>query len=574
MELFKPVPEDLSALTDDDLAGFATQYAQTFRAIEAEDPAVCGDRTMLDLIEASEAAHAALASITTEQGRRSEAVATFKSKMASLTADLPVVETLETDPEPAGEPEPDPDPAAAEAALAAETEAAEAAQAAVTASMQRPLPQPSRRHAPVVVVDTTPEVDPTLVPIVASAGLAGIEAGRELTEVELGAALVKAIKNTVAQRSSESIVIASARWNDKIPADRRLGAGDPIANSTKIYAQVRQIERNPGEALVAAAGQGNCAPLTPYYTLQNISVQDRPVRDSLVGFTADRGGITWVPPTTLGEIQDSGAVGVISEADQSAGGTFATKTCAVITCSDIQSQQVDQIYKCLQFGNLQSRAFPELVALDNNLAMAAHARLAETLLLDSIKAGSTAVNGDETASQGAINNYLGDLLNAAAGIRSINRMADEAPLQAIAPAWVKDVLTLDLVRSQFMRWELAQAQIDAWLARYNILMTWTLDSSSDGGQIFPAQSANADLNEFPTSVETAIFPPGTWLFLDAGTLDLGIVRDSTLNQINAYQLFAETFEHAAKVGVVSYWLTSTLCPSGQVAAPGNAATCS
>lgn len=567
MDLFKPVPQDLSTLTDEQLVEIASEYTSTFRAIEAKDADVLGDRTMLEILEAAKAAREAFNTITDEQTRRSEAVATFEAEMAALTADLPASEENEeiVEEEAVAEVE---EPEALEAEVVVE-ETPEAV-AASAGAMRRPLPQP-RRHAPVVVPQAEPEIDPRLVPLVASAGLPDFGQGHELTEHELGVALARAIRASVAG-TGESVVIARADYRDKIPAERKLSEGAQVENSRKMYAMVGEMERNGAAALVADAGQGNCAPLQPYYQFQNISVQDRPVRDSLVGFTADRGGITWVPPTTLADIQDSGAVGVISEADQAAGGTFATKTCAVITCSEIQSQQVDQIYKCLQFGNLQSRAFPELVSLDNNLAMAAHARLAETLLLDSIKAGSVAVTGIDTATQGAINNYLGDLIQAAAGIRSVNRMSDEAPLQAIAPTWVKDLLVLDLVRSQFMRFEMAEAQIQAWLARYNILMTWTLDGPSDGTQVFGTQSTGA-LNPFPDTVETAIFPAGTWLFLDAGTLDLGIVRDSVLNQINAYQLFAETFEHAAKVGVVSYWLTSTLCPSGAVTIPVTGPTC-
>lgn len=564
MELFKPVPEDLSTLSDDDLAGFASEYAQTFRAIEAEDPAVCGDRTMLDLLEASETAHTALESITTEQGRRAEAVSTFKSKMASLTADLPAAQVLETE-EPAGDPEPEPDADDAAAALAAETEAAEAAEA-VTASMRRPLPVPSRRHAPVVVVDPEPTGGPQEVPLTAAAGLRGFQFGQELTEDNLADALANAINHPSGGRQ----VVASASWIDAIPSERTLTPDAANSNQNKIMATQKMAVVETA-ALVAAAGQGNCAPLEPYYNLWNQSVQDRPVRDSLVGFAAARGGITYMPPPSLNDFIDNGAVGNISEADQSAGGTFATKTCAVITCSDIVSMQVNQVYKCLQFGNLQSRAYPEFVAQQNNLAMSEWARFAETLLLDSIKAGSTQVTGLDVSAQGAVNNYFGDLIVAAAAIRSNLRLAADSPLQGIAPLWVRDELALDLVRGQFDRFEIGIQGVENLLSRYGINMAWTLDGPSDGTQVFGVQNGGA-LTKFPSTVETALFPAGSWLFLDAGTLDLGIVRDSTLNQINAYQLFAETFEIAAFVGVVSYWITSTLCPTGVVSAPSATTT--
>jgi hypothetical protein len=63
-----------------------------------------------------------------------------------------------------------------------------------------------------------------------------------------------------------------------------------------------------------------------------------------------------------------------------------------------------------------------------------------------------------------------------------------------------------------------------------------------------------------------LFSEGTFLFLDGGTLDLGIVRDSTLNGTNDYKLFIETFEGVAKVGVESLRVTSALAIKGSSSA--------
>jgi len=107
---------------------------------------------------------------------------------------------------------------------------------------------------------------------------------------------------------------------------------------------------------------------------------------------------------------------------------------------------------------------------------------------------------------------------------------------------------------------------------FGINATFTLDGPTGGGQVFGTQSAAAVL-AFPTTVKWYLFPEGTWLFLDGGTLDLGLVRDSVLNATNDYQLFGESFENVAKVGVESLEFTSTVCPNGAVAAPGTALTC-
>jgi hypothetical protein len=86
-------------------------------------------------------------------------------------------------------------------------------------------------------------------------------------------------------------------------------------------------------------------------------------------------------------------------------------------------------------------------------------------------------------------------------------------------------------------------------------VSWHLDGET--GQIFGSQADGALLG-FPTDVIWYLFSEGTFVFLDGGTLDLGLVRDSTLNGTNDYKIFLETFEGVAKVGVESLRVKSTL----------------
>jgi hypothetical protein len=72
--------------------------------------------------------------------------------------------------------------------------------------------------------------------------------------------------------------------------------------------------------------------------------------------------------------------------------------------------------------------------------------------------------------------------------------------------------------------------------------------------------------EFPDSFVWYLFAEGTFLFLDGGTLDLGIIRDSTLVGTNDYKMFVETFENVAKVGIESLAITSTISVNGVAAA--------
>ena len=87
-----------------------------------------------------------------------------------------------------------------------------------------------------------------------------------------------------------------------------------------------------------------------------------------------------------------------------------------------------------------------------------------------------------------------------------------------------------------------------------------------GGRIVLGAQVAGALNEFPASVVWYLFSEGTFLFLDGGTLDLGLVRDSTLNGTNDYKIFLETFEGVAKVGLESLKVTSPVNLWGATAA--------
>ena len=76
-------------------------------------------------------------------------------------------------------------------------------------------------------------------------------------------------------------------------------------------------------------------------------------------------------------------------------------------------------------------------------------------------------------------------------------------------------------------------------------------------------------------MQWALYIEGTFLHLDAGVLELGVVRDSTLNSTNDYQVFGETFENVARIGPTqsALWFTSTVCPSGEFPSLVTALTC-
>jgi hypothetical protein len=99
---------------------------------------------------------------------------------------------------------------------------------------------------------------------------------------------------------------------------------------------------------------------------------------------------------------------------------------------------------------------------------------------------------------------------------------------------------------------------------------------ADGiSQIADAAQTAAAVDGFPSSLEVGFFPAGTFLHLDMAELNLGIVRDSTLNSTNDFQIFGESFENVARIGPdqAAYWMTLDICPTGQFPPLGTARTC-
>jgi hypothetical protein len=241
----------------------------------------------------------------------------------------------------------------------------------------------------------------------------------------------------------------------------------------------------------------------------------------------------------------------------------AAKLSLTVAAASETTVSTDAVTLQLQFGNLLSRAYPELIARHNELGLIQHAREAEGNLLAKIGAASTAVTSTSVIGMGR--DFLVQLGRAAAAYRSRHRLDADAPLRAIIPAWVKDAMAADLTIAMPGDSTLnAYAEIDAYIASRGIITTYALDSSS-GASYFSSQGGGA-MNEFPDTFVWYLFSEGSFLFLDGGTLDLGVIRDSTLVGTNDYKMFVETFENVALVGVESLQVTSTINVNGVAAA--------
>lgn len=411
--------------------------------------------------------------------------------------------------------------------------------------------------------------------ITAGADIPGISAGTRFdTMLDVADAFTRRLHSLrhVNGGDGEQHIVASLQ--SEFPEDRLLGLNDTSENTEKI-----QRVTSP-DAITAAAGI--CLPLETRYDLGcDVGVTDRPIRDALARFGADRGGIRFFNAPVLA---DTAAATGFWRGDAN-GQNWATygpdrttptnptnqKPCLEVQCTSEVVAYIEAITLCLTFNNLTVRTFPELVKRHNELALVAHARVAENALLARLEAGSTAITAQSQV-VGATREILNLLGRAVAQYRFKNRMNNLSPLRMLAPMWMMELMRSDIALQ--MPGDglndvlgLAESQINAWFRARNVNITWHLDGVGPATADLDGGGAGTAIGfTWPTTIEFGLWAEGTWLYLDGGTLDLGVIRDSSLVATNQYKEFVETFEGLAKVGCDSYWVTAAYAPSGQAAA--------
>ncbi len=398
---------------------------------------------------------------------------------------------------------------------------------------------------------------PTTSAVVRSA--AGLEVSSTEALVEL---FVNAL-NRGRDTGPGGAVVASARWD--YPAERKLDYADSAGNATKVDAVT-------GLQALTASG-GICGPLNIDYSILTFSSADRPVRDALAAFNADRGGVRFIAPAKLSDA--AGAVGLWTAAgDANPGGI--TKPRLSVVCGNEQVVTVDALPMRLLVGNLAARFAPEQVAEFFSLALASQARLAEITLLQKISAKSTPVSTGQLL--GATRDLLGTVDQAVAAFRYRSRVPRAVKLRAIFPDFCKDMIRADLARTNFQTTDplaVTDAAIESWFSVRGVVPTWSVDSlpaQAGGPGVLPfpvqgwgTQAAGAELLDWPHAVVWWLFPEGSFQFLDGGILDIGVVRDSLLNATNDYEVFVESFEGLAFRGIEALQLVSNVRPNGTAA---------
>jgi hypothetical protein len=397
-------------------------------------------------------------------------------------------------------------------------------------------------------------------PVAASAPTLAIRAGGDIPGITAGSSLLDmdAVTDAMVRKvnamrgvrgDGERIIVASMQYDDQIAEERILRPGDLGGNSRKIREFLANKDLLTPEGLTAG---GWCAPRAPIYEVPTVGSTRRPVRDALPSFNADRGGIVWAEPPNLPEIND-GAVGLWRYNSEDGWQAFGTpdgsdagaddKPCLTVTCGEEKSVDVDAITLCLCFDNMTTRAFPEWIRANTDLTMVAQARFAEQwALAQMFGVASTGDCGQPDTSVGAARDFFFTVRAAAAQLRWRLRLDPDAPLQLLAPSWVADAMAIDigLQAPGDDKYATSLSEIRGVFNEASVDPIWFIDDA-------PGTAAFTSC-AFPTVAHWLLFPTGSFIRLDTGELNLGVVRTREDIQRNTYCEFSETFEAVAYMG--------------------------
>lgn len=337
------------------------------------------------------------------------------------------------------------------------------------------------------------------------------------------------------------------RLSRSYPENRQLGYNVNLNN--KLLAEVYGYGR---ESRPQTAAGGLCGPGEVDHSHPICSDRGRPVRDSLPQFQASRGTVTFAPSASIGEL--SGAVSIwTAETDAAvATGATDTKPCPRVECPEEVSYTVDAITRCLTVGNFQAKFSPEFWASRLELLMAEFDRIAEQKALEEIALASTDVGPVDEGN--TLNSFLAVINNVISGDRVANRNLSGGYV-VVADAYIRDQIRNQVIKNlgvanNVEALQIADSQINGWLADVGARAVWTYDGTydvaADSHRLITPTTA-------PTEAGVLVYSEDAFLFLDGGTIDLGTsITDSALNATNDRQAFAESFEKVAFRGCGAY----------------------
>lgn len=449
------------------------------------------------------------------------------------------------------------DAAAEDEAAAGDDDAGDTAEAAATpAPVEPPRPALSavRDAAP---ADAAPQAGDALggVRVTAAADVPGVSIGSDFADLRTVADAIIRRQDMLGKGRSgniemERLPVVQFNYLDTL----RQAGDDKMMNALML--------REAGQPDAMTASGGFCAPAEVVYSFVKVNTPTDLVQNWLPVVGAPRGSIEYPVSPDIRDAFNDNVTRSYSNQDDING---THKITAVIACPTFNTCTVGAQYVILQFGNFGTRAYPEWVEHWLGLSMDTHAhKVSQKLIIQMVSLSNAAVAVGPNG--GATGTLFGNFAMAAADLRHDLRMGRDALLEIVVPAWTYDLIRSDLARARKGTLEtlsVSNAEINTWFAASNLVPRLVEDWQDISG------NAATGTSVWPSGLDFLLYPPGTFVKLDMGTLDLGVVRDSVLNATNDYNIFVESFESVCKPGIESRLYSVSICANGSFSADQN-----
>lgn len=417
--------------------------------------------------------------------------------------------------------------------------------------------------------------------VTASVDIPGVAHGGELPTLT-------SLADVVA-RKAKSMPVTQGQPSEQLVASIRNDFGHTVDDRTSRGEMRELIDylTGPDKQQALVAGGGWCAPSEIRYDFFNIACEDGMI--DLPTFGVSRGGIQFPTSPSLADALGGGTAFagfaatlsntstpfLWTEADDIAAATGSpTKPCIRVPCPDFEEERLECYGYCLTAGNLTDDAYPEATANTLRLLMSAHAHVINARLIALMLTASSATTtiGGVTTDSAAprIYNAVG---MAATDYRARYGMCIDDVLEVVLPYWVREVIRADLAWKQGVELQaVGNSEVDSYFVARNVRVQWVNDWQVRGvGQFGNATAMTA----WPATVDFLIYAAGTFIHGNGLSLDLGVIRDSVLNETNDHTAaWSEECHLVARVGHESRRYTVAFNVSGQsggtVATPNGA----
>jgi hypothetical protein len=531
------IPEDLTALSDDDLEALRAEATGHFDTLYGDGSGLSETdlETLASLTEGIETLNGEITRRAEEAAARAEAAEALAARVrTTLAAD-------EADGDEAEGEEP------AEEALAAAEEEPEAAEepagGAVTASsrgqrisLSGVRSRAARRTAP---AQAPREGAKSMRDVVLAADVPGFSAGEGMDWNDVGRAVDRRLAGYNASqyaaaaskgrhmREQFSVAVLRKPFTEELT----VRSNDP-AHVDQVIRRAMDESRLPGGSLVASGGW--CAPSETLYDLCELESRDGLLTIPEIGIS--RGGIQITQGPTFSDIYAS--TGFTYTEEEDAAGDYdgeggGSKPCFKVECPEFQDIRLNLTGLCIQAGLLQSRGYPEVIARTTRGALVAHDHRMSANLIAGIENGSTAVTMP-SLQVGATAPLLTAIELQVEHYRYTHRLARGVTLEAVFPFWVRGVVRSDLSRRLGVDLlSVPDARIDAWFRERGIAPQFVYNWQDLTG-------APGSFTAWPTEVKFLLYSAGGWVKGGSDVITLDTIYDSTLLGTNDFTaLFTE-----------------------------------